>query len=160
MKRTLKVFLVDSIKEKYYQMERIQIKEIECVPREGKLTLARLDSNGRTWINPTYTLEQALPIPKDVRKLIVELENAHIVFQKELDYLSHFLSVILRSNVPEEVIYDFIPPHVFKAFKEDDDRNCISLRRAADESITTAGLKKQYPTETFFLNKYLIYLML
>jgi hypothetical protein len=160
MKRTLKEYLLATIILKYTTHEKRQIIELENVQREGKLSIIRCTSHSRSWLHPDYSLDRPLPIPKEIRKEIVKLETAYLDFKKELDYLSHFLSVVLRSNVPEETILEFIPPHVIKEFKEDDYRNCISLRRTADEFITAKRLRKEYPTEAYYLNKYLIYLML
>lgn len=95
----------------------------------------------------------------DLKPELKELESIYKQFLHELDYLNNFLSVLLRSNVSKEVKEAIIPEPIRKEYEKLVPFNYLHTY-FADTSITEEYMYEKYAEEIYYLNKYLVYLMI
>ena len=152
-----KNFLLDTIRNHEYS--RILAEYEKLNTRNQELTGTK----------DTYFLPRDLPLLNfgrtptrlhpDLRPDLKELESIYKQFLLELDYLSNFLSVLLRANVSKEVKEAIIPEPIRKEYEKLNPFNYLHTY-FADPSITEEYMYEKYAEEIYYLNKYLVYLMI
>lgn len=162
---TLKEYILSGIKVKYLRAEGKQLNNISInyLAENTYLLLKRMSSDtgeGPSWITAHYSKEGEVQIiPKPVKEELAEINEAFKVFIRELDYLNNFLSVLLRSNVPQVTVETFIPEHVFRGYEENT-RMSFNYVEETDKNITPEYIESKYTNEIYLLQKYLIYLLM
>lgn len=96
----------------------------------------------------------------DIRPDLKELVNIYKQFLLELDYLNNFLSVLLRSNVPIKVKEAIIPEPIREEYSRLNPFNYLHSSSSVDTDITEEYMYEKYVEEIYYLNKYLVYLMI
>lgn len=97
----------------------------------------------------------------DLKPDLKELESIYKQFLLELDYLNNFLSVLLRSNVAKEVKEAIIPEPIREEYNRlNPFGHTSSSYTLVDISITEEYMYEKYAEEIYYLNKYLVYLMI
>ena len=161
MRQTLKEYLITQINNKFFELENKQLERLKGEIEIGNLTIHRLYSSNKSWIASLLTVDKkAVPVPRNLALQVNELDKAYNEFQKEIDYLSNFLSTLLRSNVPLSTITAIIPSHVVIAFHESDWRNVLESAPVTDETLTVDYFTEGYSEMIHLLHKYIIYLLL
>lgn len=157
---------------KNYLLDKIKTHEyLRFVAEYEKLNTKNQELTGT---KDTFFLPGDLPVINfsrtptrlhpDLKPDLKELENIYNQFQHELDYLNNFLSVLLRPNVPTEIIEAIIPEPI-----RDDYEKLNAFHRVLppftyinpkDTVITEEYMYEKYAEEIYYLNKYLVYLMI
>lgn len=154
---SFKNYLLDKIKTHEYlrfvaEYEKLNTKNQELTGTKDTFFLP----GDLPVINFTRTPTRLHP---DLKPDLKELENIYNQFQHELDYLNNFLSVLLRSNVPKEVKEAIIPEPIRREYEKLIPFNYLHSF-SVDTSITEEYMYEKYAEEIYYLNKYLVYLMI
>ena len=154
---SFKNYLLDKIKTHEYlrfvaEYEKLNTKNQELTGTKDTFFLP----GDLPVINFTRTPTRLHP---DLKPDLKELENIYNQFQHELDYLNNFLSVLLRANVPKEVKEAIIPEPIRKEYEKLIPFNYLHSF-SVDTNITEEYMYEKYAEEIYYLNKYLVYLMI
>lgn len=157
---SFKNYLLDRIMNHEYARIKIEYEKINN--RNQEMT----GTKGTYFINseiPIVSFEDhPTKLHPDLRPEVKELESYYHQFLHELDYLNNFLSVLLRSNVPLEVKEAIIPESIIEDYKKIFFSNIVFpvSPSSVDSSITKEYMYEKYAEEIYYLNKYLVYLMI
>lgn len=157
---SFKKYLLDKIKTHEYlrfvaEYEKLNTKNQELTGTKDTFFL----HGDLPVINFTRTPTRLHP---DLKPDLKELENIYQQFLHELDYLNNFLSVLLRANVPVKVKEAILPETIREEYEK---LSPFGYRATAyslmeDLSITEEYMYEKYAEEIYYLNKYLVYLMI
>lgn len=155
---SFKNYLLDKITKHEYARIKIEYEKINN--RNQELT----GTKGTYFINSELPMvsfkDHPTKLHPDLRPEVKELESYYHQFLHELDYLNNFLSVLLRSNVPKEVKKAIIPEPVVKEYEEIHPFSPMPTSYSVDTDITEEYMYEKYAEEIYYLNKYLVYLMI
>lgn len=154
---SFKNYLLDTIRNHEYTRILVEYEKINS--RNQELTGTKdthFLSSGIPLINFDRTPTKLHPVLKPDLK---ELESIYKQFLLELDYLNNFLSVLLRSNVSIEVKEAIIPEPIRREYEKLNPFNYLHSS-SVDDSITEEYMYEKYAEEIYYLNKYLVYLMI
>ena len=154
---------------KYYFLNIVRNHEHSRILAEYE----KLNSRNQelTGTKDTHFLPSGIPLPNfdrtptklhpDLKPDLKELENIYKQFLLELDYLNNFLSVLLRTNVPKEVKEAIIPEPIRVEYERlNPFVYTSSSYTLVDINITEEYMNEKYAEEIYYLNKYLVYLMI
>ena len=154
---SFKNYLLDRITKHEYA--RIKVEYVKINNRNQEMT----GTKGTYFINSELPIvsfkDHPTKLHPDLRPEVKELEKYYHQFLHESDYLNNFLSVLLRANVSKEVKEAIIREPIRREYEKLNPFNYLHTY-FADPSITEEYMYEKYAEEIYYLNKYLVYLMI
>lgn len=154
---SFKNYLLDKIRN--HEFTRI-LSEYEKLNKRNQELTGTMDTHfipgGLPILN---SFRNPIKLHPDLKPDLKELESISKQFRHELDYLNNFLSVLLRSNVPLEVKEAIIPEPIRREYEKLIPFNYLHSF-SVDTNITEEYMYEKYAEEIYYLNKYLVYLMI
>lgn len=157
---SFKNYLLDRITKHEYARIKIEYEKINN--RNQELT----GTKGTYFINSELPMvsfkDHPTKLHPDLRPEVKELEKYYHQCLHELDYLNNFLSVLLRANVPVKVKDAILPETIREEYEKLSPFGYLATAYSpmADSSITEEYMYEKYAEEIYYLNKYLVYLMI
>ena len=96
----------------------------------------------------------------ELKQEVKQFEQDFEDYMQEKDYLNNFLSILCRTNVPIETKKAILPEKYITDYESQRLRPAFPKSVSVDEDLTEEYFREKYADEIYYLDKYLVLLML